>query len=60
LEQHNVVEQQPELYDELLQLILRHVRRVEEGNPALRTKLGPLALQWCLRVGPVDYHPGGK
>ena len=53
-------EQQPELDDELLQLILRPVRRGEESNPALRTKLGPLALQWCLRVGPVDYHPGGK
>ena len=27
------------MYDALLPLILRHVRRVEAGNPALRTKI---------------------
>ena len=54
LEQRNVVEQQPELYDELLQLILRHVRRVEESNPALRTKIHGDTLvgaNLCARTG---------
>ena len=35
LEQRNVVGEQPELYDELLTLLLAHVRNVEQRNPAI-------------------------
>ncbi|KAL1515089.1 hypothetical protein AB1Y20_004153 [Prymnesium parvum] len=47
LEQRNVVQQHPELYDELLALIVAHVRRVEQSNPAIAGKLG--TLQQCNR-----------
>ena len=51
LEQRNVVDAHPQLYDELLQLILRHVRRVEEANPALKTKVVGDTLNMCGRTG---------
>ena len=35
LEQHNEAEAHPEVYDELLNLIIAHVRRVEAGNPVV-------------------------
>jgi hypothetical protein len=35
LEQRNVVGEQPELYDELLALLIAHVRTVEQRNPAI-------------------------
>ena len=51
LEQRNVVDAHPQLYDELLQLILRHVRAVEEANPALKSKIAGDTLNMCGRTG---------
>ena len=39
LEQNNVVESHPELYDELLELIIEHAKRVEPSNPAIANQM---------------------
>ena len=60
LEQRNLVEARPDMYDLLLPLILRHVRRVEEANPALRTKIkGDTLVNMCGRGGGGSGGGGG-
>ena len=49
LEQHNVVEAHPNVYDELLDLIVTHVRRVEARNPAIANRTPSNMLHQCER-----------
>lgn len=49
LEQRNLVEAQPRVYDELLALIVAHVRSVEAGNPSIRNPSNKLRM--CDRAG---------
>jgi len=51
LEQHNVVDEHPELYDELLELIIAHAHRVEPSNPAILNRTPGTALRQCDRQG---------
>ena len=56
LEQNNVVESHPELYDELLELIIEHAKRVEPSNPAIANQMARApanVLRQC------DRNPGG-
>jgi len=52
LEQANVVEQQPALYDELLGLIIEHARHVEAANPAVSNRPPGASLRQCDRIPP--------
>ena len=52
LEQANVVEQQPALYDELLGLIIEHARHVESANPAVSSRPPGASLRQCDRIPP--------
>ena len=47
LEQDNLARAQPRVYAELLGLILKHVQRVEAGNPAVARRLTRTSLS-CL------------
>ena len=60
LEQNNVVEAHPELYDELLELIIAHAHRVEPSNPAIANRTPGTALRQCDRDGGGKGGGGGK
>lgn len=49
LEQRNVVDSHPELYDELHALIMQHSRRVEPSNPAVANRTPAAFLRQCAR-----------
>jgi hypothetical protein len=46
-----VVDEHPELYDELLELIILHAHRVEPTNPAIANRTPGTALRQCDRTG---------
>ena len=48
-EQRNVLARHPQVYDELLALLLAHVRDVERDNPAIAGKPPSMTLQQCNR-----------
>ena len=50
LEQRNVVPEHPEVYDELLALIVAHVRAVESSNPAISYRTPGTSLRQCERA----------
>ena len=47
LEQTNLVRTRPDKYRELLELLVRHVREVEAGNPAIAKQAGKRTLLGC-------------
>ena len=51
LEQRNRAPERPELYDELLALIVQHARSAEPGNPALAGRPHTMTLRQCERGG---------
>lgn len=51
LEQNNVVAAHPQLYDQLLALVVAHVRRVEPANPAIGGRPVSATLRQCERLG---------
>ena len=60
LEQRNLVDEHPVLYDELLRLIVEHAHRVEPSNPAIANRTPGTALRQCDRDGGGKGGGGGK
>ena len=50
LEQTNLASQQPQMYDELLAIIVAHARTVEAANPAIASRPARNVLRQCDRI----------